>query len=235
MNDRPEAEAMQLPQGDQPSRSRRSLRYLLYSYGSSIVAGVICGVLLGNSWSNQPVRLSDQATLPPASTTIALRPSQAPDLEPNSAAKAAESHASDVSQPPPAPAPSQPLPAPVPESHPSLSTSDTSGPHKTSSPTSTTPESIAPSPPSPDSKSRVAPEATYIVQVGAFSEASNAATVVSQLKKDGYEADMLKTNDHAGRALYRVYIGRFSDATRAKAAAEAFRGNQKRDAYAVRY
>ena len=232
MNDRPEAEAIQAPQGDQPTRSSRSLRYLLCCYGSSIVTGVICGILLGNSWSHQPVRLFDDVTLPQASTTITLSPSQAPVFDPNSAAQATGQHALDVSQPLSDPAPSQPPPPSVAESHTSLPTSDTSGAQKTSQATQTISKPVAPH---PASKSQASPEAMYIVQVGAFSQAPNAAQVVAQLKKDGYEADMLKTNDHAGRVLYRVYIARFSDETRAKAAAEAFRGNQKRDAYAVRY
>lgn len=78
-------------------------------------------------------------------------------------------------------------------------------------------------------------DSTYIVQVAAFSKKANAAQAVDQYKAEGFEAGMVKIGGDGSRVLYRVYVARFSDIDRAKAAAKAFRVNKRQYAYAVRY
>lgn len=228
MNHRPKADAAKWLQGEHRTQSRRDLWYLLGYYGSSAVMGVMCGFLLGNGWSHQPITLAHDALLPDASTAAALTPPQVPVLDTVSTGDVPL--ATDTS-----PSPSPPSHRRPPVTVPSISPPDTSNqPHEPQAvqpaqeAVETLPPPAASQPPSPS-------DTTYIVQIGAFSQATNAAQVVSQLKKDGYAAGMLKSDKSDGDVLYRVYIARFSDESRAKAAAEAFRGSQKRDAYAVRY
>jgi cell division septation protein DedD len=261
MNHRPKADVIKWLRGGDRARNRR-VGYLLGCYGSSVVTGVICGFLLGNGWGHQPVTLPYNVRLPGTSTAVVLTPPRVSALDTISAAKvstaqdpntadkkpvAADKKPDTVDKKPvaadkkPAAAASQSS-SPPPHTLPPVAKSRTipSPPPAFSEPEKhqaiqPVPKPAKTLPPLTAPKSQSPSGTAYIVQVGAFGQAANAAQVVSQLKKDGYEAGLLKINKNDGNVLYRVYIARFSDESRAKAAAEVFRENQKRDACAVRY
>jgi cell division septation protein DedD len=248
MNYRPKADVIKWLRGGDRAHNRRGLGYLLGCYGSSVVTGVICGFLLGNGWGHQPVTLAYNVRLPGTSTAVALTPPQISVLDTISTAKISTAQDPDTVDKKPVTADKKPVAAasqsssPPPHTLPLVAKSRTmpSPPPAFSEPER--PQAVQPVPkpaktlpPLTVPKSQSPSGTAYIVQVGAFGQAANAAQVVSQLKKDGYEAGLLKINKSDGNVLYRVYIARFSDESRAKAAAEVFRENQKRDAYAVRY
>jgi len=255
MDHRPKADVIKWLRGGDRVHNRRGLVYLLGYYGSSIVTGAICGFLLSNGWSHQPVTLAYDARIPGTSTAVALKPPRVYVLDTISTEKistskdlvAANKESTTVDKElitankEPGVADSQ-SPSPPLHTLPPVAKSRTmpSPPPAFSEPEK--PQAVQPAPkpaktlpPLTAPKSQSPSGTAYIVQVGAFGQAANAAQVVSQLKKDGYEAGLLKINKSDGNALYRVYIARFSDESLAKAAAKVFRENQKRDAYAVRY
>lgn len=184
---------------------RRGLRRLL-AYISSIAAGVICGVLLSSGWSRQPIIPARYAAVPPAPAGIPLAPPQAPAT--NTASK---NGGTPVDAQPPVETP-PPLLSP-----PQISSKDEEAPDE---------EIVKPPPPS---------ESVYLVQVAAFSQKANAARSVFQYKAAGYAAGMVKIGKAGSPVLYRVYIDRFKDQNRAKAAAKAYRVKEKKYAYAVHY
>lgn len=220
MYDRPGADVAKRLQGKHRTDKRRRLKRLLY-YGSSAVTGAICGLLLGNSWSRQPIILDAYATLPAPSADLPLTPRQAGTSD--TASIAAAPSDTDAAQPPVATPRALTLPQAVPGE-----ANEPPAVLPARAPLVAIPLAAVSQPQSPS-------DAAYIVQVGAFSKAAHATRVVSQLKAKGYEANMLQMGNSGGHVLYRVYIARFNDANRAKAAARAFREQEKKDAYAVRY
>jgi cell division septation protein DedD len=237
------------PQGKNQTGKRRIPQRLWY-YVGSVVAGVICGFLLGNSWSRQPVAPTyDGATLaasesPPSpapptfntsdtSSVAEVTPDEKEDVSSAAAATApgreeGVARATSLVQEPPA---SQVLPAGM---HPPAVQVPAAMP-----PPAGGKGPVAVAPPAVVQKSVAAHEPPaqpfYLVQVGAFRNGDNAVRAVSQLKSKGFEADLVKPGQHDPHGLYRVYIARFHDESRAKAAAVAFQAEENRKAYVVRY
>ncbi len=198
---------------------RRDLRRLFY-YGGSLVAGIVCAFLLGNSWRHQPVILGHHATVPAASAAAPLAPPITSPTVPTLKVVSQTDLPLDVNTVPPLAVTPRPL-APTPAVSRETSQPPVAREEKK-------PEAKTPQPPSPS-------ESTYLVQVAAFSQEANAARAVSQFKARGYEADMVKIGQDGSRILYRVFIARFNDEDRAKGAAKAFRIKEQQYAYAVRY
>ena len=88
-------------------------------------------------------------------------------------------------------------------------------------------EKTAPPPP-PQQKSEVKPvqKAVYSVQIGAFKQEANAASLVRQLKDKGYSTWLYKGTISKGAPLYRVLIGKFEHEKDAKKHAETIHARE---------
>lgn len=255
MNGRPIGRAAKRLHDKDQIDTRQTLRRPLY-YVSSIVTGVICGFLLGNSWSRQPVMLTYDATALSSAEHSPVTSPATPTLELpalNSAAKVkSEGEAAEASKPAAEVEPrrekdvSRSPSEVIPQRGKDVSSETAKGQSMSLAQGAPAAQDLAikAQPPAVQEPAKVPPPVTvqeppakpfYIVQVGAFSNMDNAVRDVSQLKTKGIKADIVKPGKDDAHGLYRVYIARFQDESRAQVAAVAFRARENRKAYVIRY
>jgi cell division septation protein DedD len=87
-----------------------------------------------------------------------------------------------------------------------------------SRPTSPTPAKQTSTPPS------------YLVQVGAFRNATNARDIVAKLRHKGYQPFIRTVQEGQDRVLHRVFLDHAQEKTQAQAAAKAFEETEKMEA-----
>lgn len=154
------------------------------------------------------VAISDVERPPSSSARVepAARPEPAPPAPKNAELKLSPK----VTPAPPKPAPAPPVTKPSPK------------PEATVAPKPRLAELVA-KPPKPADKATPKPAdkpavSGWYVQVGSYSDAGKASTIVSLLQKIGYRAESSKIVNAQGKTLHRVRLGPYPSEAAAKAA-----------------
>jgi cell division septation protein DedD len=85
-----------------------------------------------------------------------------------------------------------------------------------------------PASPKPEKQTSTPP--SYLVQVGAFRNATNARDIVAKLRHKGYQPFIRTVQDGQDRVLHRVFLDHAKEKTHAQATAKAFEETEKMEA-----
>lgn len=145
-----------------------------------------------------------------------------PSATPHTALKLAPTVSTPTAKPDPAHGPKSAAPAAAPTPSPSKPAPALHADAALSPPKPKLAESVAKAPVSAPAPAAIAPPpaAGWYVQIGSFSDAGKAQTILSLLQKVGYKGEISKIVSASGATLHRVRLGAFASEALAKQAQE---------------